>query len=356
MTTDQAHGWASTITLPDLAAWLRSKRRIVILTHVKPDGDAIGSTIAVARALNIATGCGRDRIPAAATPWYWGPTPDWFKQVVGDTEHRIIDEQHRAEHDSREEPDAVLILDTGSWSQLHEVREWLLDNTDKAAVLDHHRHGDPDVAPRRLIIPESAAVCEPAAELCRLLLNLPDIGRLPREVAGPLYMGLATDTGWFRHSSVTPATMRTAASLLEAGVNASSLYQMIEQQDRPSRLRLMARALQSLELHRNNAVAIMTLTLQDFYDCHATSTDSGGFTDIVMKAAPVQVGVLITEAFVNEQGDITKISFRSKEGENAVDVNEVARRLGGGGHIRAAGAKVPVNVTEAKRLVLEALK
>jgi bifunctional oligoribonuclease and PAP phosphatase NrnA len=356
MSTEAAMAWQSTTTLPELAAWVASRKRVVILTHVKPDGDAVGSSLAVARAINLATRTGVEHIPPAATPWYWGPLPDWFAEIVSPTQHRAIDEANRADDDPREEPDGVLILDTGSWTQLHEVREWLLKRTQIAAVLDHHRQGDPDVAPRRLIIPEAAAACEPAAELCRLLLSLQSVSELPPEVASPLYMGLATDTGWFRHSNVTPSAMRLAAALLDAGADHAGLYECLEQRDRVSRLRLMGRALASLELHQNNTVALMTLRQQDFHDSHATPNDSGGFADLALKAATVQVAAVITEAWVNTAGNITKISLRSKEGPRAVDVNEVARKLGGGGHIRASGAKLSVGLAEARQKVLEALR
>jgi bifunctional oligoribonuclease and PAP phosphatase NrnA len=347
--------WGTTMTVPELAAWLKPLKRVVVLTHVKPDGDAIGSTLAVTRALNLASNTGGEYVPPKATPWYWGPLPDWFAEVVAKTEHRLIDEKARAEHDNREEPDGVLILDTGTWTQLHEVREWLLPRTERAAVLDHHQQGDPDIAGRRVVITAAAAVCEPAAELCRLVLGAADLKRLPREVANPLYMGLATDTGWFRHSNVTPAALRTAADLLEAGADHAYLYEMIERRDRPSRLRLLARALSSMELFKNDSVALMTLTQQDFHDCRATPTDSGGFADVALGAASVKVCAVITEAFVHEKGNITKVSFRSKEGPAAIDVNEVAKKLSGGGHIRAAGAKVSVPLADARKMVLGAL-
>jgi phosphoesterase RecJ-like protein len=349
-------GWASNSDLQSLAAWVRSRRRLVILTHVKPDGDAVGSTMAVARAVNLSRGSFPGR-PAPATPWYWGPLPDWFTEIAGVTEHRVIDEAHRADHDAREDPDGVLILDTGSWTQLHEVREWLLPRTAIAAVLDHHRQGDPDVAALRVVLPEAAAVCEPAAELCRLILDEASISSLPVEVAEPLYLGIGTDTGWFRHSNVAPPVMRAAADLLEAGVDHARLYQIVEQRDRTSRLRLMGRALGTLELHDRERIAVMTLTLQDFHDAKAASTDSGGFSELALACESVRVCVLITEAFVHEGGGVTtKISMRSKESADSYDVNAAARKLGGGGHIRAAGAKVQVPVAEAKKRVLEALR
>jgi bifunctional oligoribonuclease and PAP phosphatase NrnA len=356
MTEATAGTWASNADLAALASWVKSRRRIVILTHVKPDGDAVGSTMAVARAINLARGAFPGR-PAPATPWYWGPLPDWFKDIAGITEHRVIDEANRAGHDSREDPDGVLILDTGSWTQLHEVREWLLPRTETAAVLDHHRQGDPEVAALRVILPEAAAVCEPAAELCRLILDESSVASLPAEVAEPLYLGIGTDTGWFRHSNVSPGVMRVAASLLEAGVDHSRLYQIIEQRDRTSRLRLMGRALESLELLDRERIAVMTLTLRDFHDAKAASTDSGGFSELALACESVRVCVLITEAFVHEGGGVTtKISMRSKESADSYDVNAAAKKLGGGGHIRAAGAKVQAPVAEAKKRVLEALR
>jgi bifunctional oligoribonuclease and PAP phosphatase NrnA len=350
--------WESSTTVEELARWLRQRKRIVILTHVKPDGDAVGSTMAVARALNMQKGAPSEPGWPRATPWYWGPLPDWMKDVAGETPYRFISEADRADHDPAPEPDAVVILDTGAWSQLHEVREWLLERHDAAAIVDHHRQGDADVAPRRLIMTQAAAACEPAAELCRLILGLERIEDLPVEIATPLYLGICTDTGWFRHSNVTPEVMRLAASLLETGVNHSDLFETVAQQDRLSRLRLMTRALESLEMHNDNRVAIMTLRLSDFHDAHAAPIDSGGFSDLAMGVGSVDVCVVLTEAYVHEGegGNITKVSLRSKNRPGSPDVNEVARKLGGGGHMRAAGAKVSADLETTRQMLLEALK
>lgn len=354
---ESTQGWTSTTDIPTLAAWLRGKTRVVVLTHVKADGDALGSTVALSRAINLAGGT-RVRQPAAV-PWYWGPLPDWAPSILRGTTYRMVTEESRAEHDNREDPEAVVVLDTGSWSQLHEVREWLLARHDIAAVIDHHRQGNEDVAPRRVIQVHAAAVCEPAAELCRLILGIDRGKPLPLEVAEPLYLGLATDTGWFRHSNVSPGALRLAADLLEAGVDHAKLYEMVEQRDRVSRIRLMSRALNSLEMHHGDKVAMMTLTLKDFEDCHAAATDSAGFSEIPLSAEKVKVSVLVTEAFRTEGPDhqqITKVSFRAKSGPGGVNVGAVAAGLGGGGHIPAAGAKLSCSVPEAKRRVIEALK
>lgn len=359
-----APAWESSSTVAELAAWLATKRRIVILTHVKPDGDAVGSTIALARALVMA-GSQRGWGSVSATPWYFGALPDWVPGVTRKTETRFVDQTHRPEDHTRGaaggEPDAVVVLDTGSWTQVQEVEPWLRERAAIIAVIDHHRQGNPDMSPRRVVDVHAAAACEPVAELCWRLLALAGPADLPVDIAEPLYLGLATDTGWFRHSNVTPGAMRLAADLIQAGVDHPKLYEMIEQRDRTSRLRLLARALGSLDLLDHERIAVMTLTQKDFHECHAASTDSAGFADVPLSTASVMVSVLMTEAFVAEPTGgspakvITKVSMRSKSGPGGMDVGSVAASLGGGGHVPAAGVKMAVGIAEAKKLVTAAL-
>lgn len=336
--------WVTTHTAAQIAEWLSPARSVMVLTHTKPDGDAVGSSLAVARAL--AAGGRAVRVA------YAGPLPYWLPALAGETAHERVDGTGFAGGD----PDAIVIVDTGSWSQLEDVAEWLASRRGRAAVIDHHRTGDADVADRRLIDTEAAATCEPAAEICARLVGAPSPARLPIGIASPLYVGLATDTGWFRHSNLRPGTLRLAASLLEAGANHSALYAMIEQSERPARLRLMARALTSLELHAGDQVASLTLTQKDFHDCHADPSDSGGFADLALIIATVKVAVVFTEAFTPEgKPAVTKVSLRAKEGPGAVDVNKAAQEFGGGGHMRAAGARVRGSLHEIRRSVIAAL-
>lgn len=337
-----AAGWASTTTLESLAAWLKSLRRVVVTTHVKPDGDAVGSTIGLTRAL-LASGI-------EAVPWYFGPTPDWLPKIAGGTKHRVLDQYGLPP----EEPDGVVVVDTGTWTQLHDVADWLKERRAIAAVIDHHANGDADVSDRRFIDMSCAAVCQPVAELCGLLLGAKGLESFPAPIAEPLYLGIATDTGWFRHSNVSPRVFRDAAALLTAGARHSWLYEAIEQQDRSSRLRLMARALASMELLQGGRVAVMTVTQQDFHDCRAAPTDSSGFVDLPMSVQGVMLSVVITETFTGPHGThITKVSLRAKEAPGAIDANALAQRLGGGGHVRAAGAKMSLPLAEARKRIIE---
>ncbi len=349
MPVNAAESWTTNTTLAEIASWLRGARRVVVLTHVKPDGDAVGSTIAVCRALNI-------RRSGAAAAWYCGPTPVWFPLLVGDTPAFVLDGSTVPPPGQNAEPDAIVILDTGSWSQLEGVTSYLKPRKDRAAVIDHHVQGDPDTSSRRYIDTAAAAVAEPAAELCRLILGLDSVADLPREIAEPLFVGIATDTGWFKHSNVTPSVLRHAADLLAAGANHSELYRLIEQQDRPARVRLLAKSLSSLELFADNRVAVMSLTRADMAEAGGEPGDAGGFADSAQCIGSVRVVAMLTESEVGPTSKpITKLSLRSKNTADAPDVNKVARQFGGGGHVRAAGARLSLPLAQAKQQVVEAL-
>jgi phosphoesterase RecJ-like protein len=289
-----------------------------------------------------------------ASVWYVGPTPRWLPEIAGDTPHSVLPPGAPATPGPA--PDAVVVTDTGSWTQLAELADWLRPLRDRTTIVDHHLHGDGEAARMRLIRTTDAASTQVIAPVCAELLGVP-AARLPRDVAQALYLGLATDTQWFRLSNVTPATMRLGADLLEAGAEHTKLYETIEQQDSAARYRLLGRALSSLELHHDGTVALMRLTLRDFADCGADRNDTGGFADMVQHIGSVRVAGVLTEG-ETRPGDppLTKVSLRSKPGPGAVDVNAVTRALGGGGHARAAGAKMPgVPLDEARRRLLALL-
>lgn len=351
--TEQA--WSSTTTVDAIVQRLLASKSVVILTHSKPDGDAAGSAAAIARTL--------ERVGAATQTWFVGPLPAWLPSIV--PTDRMVEFAPSVPFTPRvapgqqpgpgpaQLPDAVVIVDTGSWSQLAEVRPWLEPIIDRAIVIDHHLHGDPGTARDRLIVPKAAATTEALAPICCAMLGVTNASELPTDVATPLYLGIGTDTKWLRLPNVTPATLRLTAELAEAGVDHTGLYELIEQRDTPGRWKLLGRALSSLDLVGGGSIAVMTLSLQDFSDAGADQTDTGGFADMVLAIAGVRVSVVLSEA--PSQGTLTKMSFRSKPGPGAVDVNALARRFGGGGHRLAAGAKIDQPVTEAKRILLQQL-
>ncbi|MCB1282116.1 MAG: DHH family phosphoesterase, partial [Salinibacterium sp.] len=325
MSAQDTATWTTTTNAEKLAEWLKGASSITLLTHTKPDGDAAGSTLGLARALRIA---GVD-----ATCWYAGALPLWLEGLACDTPFKHVDEDGLPG-----ESDLGVICDTGSWSQLEPVRGWLQGRADKLAIVDHHLHGDGEITERRWISTESAAVCQPVASLCAHILGKSAISELPVEVASPLYFGIGTDTGWFRHSNVNAQVLDDAADLLRAGVEHVKLYSLSEQRDRPSRLKLMAIALSSARFIAADRAVIMGIGLADLNSTKALASETGGIVDQAMSIESIRVGALLTEVRDSNHSDgpVTKMSLRSKElGEASIDVNMLAQRFGGGGHADA---------------------
>ncbi len=335
----------SSATTPQIVQRLARAQRVVILTHSKPDGDAVGSSLALARALTLSG--------KRATPVFLAPWSNRMDSIVGATP--VLHEQQgtwRAE--SLGDPDCVVVVDTGSWTQVADARAWLEPRREITVVIDHHAHGDPAIAALRLVDTSAAAAAQLVAPVCLGLLGATHCSQLPVEIAEPLYLGIATDTGWFRHSNVTPATLRMAADLLDAGVDQNRLYRRIEQSDSPKRLWLIQRALSSLELLSRDRVAVMRISMADISACDASQDELGGLADLPQTVGSVRVVAVLTEL----EPAVTKVSMRSKAVEPpelAVDVNLIAQAIGGGGHLHAAGAKLRAPMAEAHRRVVQLL-
>jgi phosphoesterase RecJ-like protein len=343
--------YSSNATPAEIAAWLKSRKKVVICTHAKPDGDALGSTVGLSRALS--------HVGIPSEVWYIGPFPTWTDAVTGTTPVKKLSNENTQIPASGVEADGIAICDTGSWNQLEGLRPWLTGKAGKAIILDHHLHGQAEIAHKRLIVTTAAAAAHVVADVATILLGLAPGAPLPLDVATPLYLGLATDTGWLRFSNVTSDTLRLAARLIDSGVDHPALYEMVEQQQKPTRPVLLGRALSSLTMHHGKTLAVMTLRDKDLRELGAVGEDTGGFSEPVMAVAGVQVVATLTEMPppINApagSGLLVKVSLRSKPGPNAVDVAAVASRFGGGGHARAAGIKLFTTVEEAQRTIIEA--
>lgn len=337
--------YTSNAGVEEIVDRLRMAQDVLLLTHAKPDGDAVGGTLALARTLHA--------VGARATPLYLPPWPQRMDVIVGST--RVVVEHAGVWREPwLERIDAVAIVDTGSWNQVADAKAWLQDRHDRALVIDHHAHGDGDIAPLRHVDASSASACEIVARVCMGLLKVDRASALPKVIAEPLYLGVATDTGWFRYSNMKPTTLRLAADLIEAGVDHNRLYRAVEQSESPRRLMLVRRALESLEFLDEARAAVITITKKIIDECQASQDEVGGLTDLPQVVGSVRVIAVITEV----EDAVTKVSFRSKaadEGGHAVDVNTMAKQFGGGGHFHAAGAKVKSPLAETRERVVRAL-
>lgn len=340
---DTQSSYTSTASVEDVVRRVQEVNRLVLLPHSKPDGDAIGSSLAMARTL--------ERLGKRGTPLFLPPWSHTFDYIVDTTEV-----MHPSGGCWSKPPlstaDGVIVLDTGSWAQVHEAKGWLEERTRDTLIIDHHASGDPDMAPLRLIETSAAATCEIVARVCTRLLGVAGPAELPTDIAEALFVGIATDTGWFRHSNTTARTHRLAADLLDAGANPTALFELLYQSDRVSRLRLLERALSGMRIINGGRAALLVLSREDYEVAGAELDEASGFTDIVQGVESVRVVVMATEMSDN----LTKVSMRSKAGDGAVDVNQLARSLGGGGHVHAAGARLHMSLREAIETVTKLLE
>ena len=338
----QLNDYTSNTSLEQIANRINESKRILLTTHSKPDGDALGSVLALSRALG-----NQNR---QTDIWLMGPLEPNLKLTAADTPLRFVEQQS-----PDNEYDLVIVSDTGAWSQLEPLEKWLRNHYQSTIVIDHHSRGD-DVGELRLIDSKAASTTQIIADLLDEL-NCQITGG-DGSIAEALFIGLATDTGWFRFSNSQADVFRLGARLLEIGVNKTKLYQLLEETMRPQRLALEGRALSSLEYLKGGTIALMMVGLNDFKETNCTGEDLINLVNAPMVVGSIRVSILLTQA----QPKLTKISFRSKpqiKGSNnppATDVNELARQFGGGGHINAAGARMECDINEARKAVIEALK
>jgi len=335
-------------TIDAIAHALRGARRVLVTTHAKPDGDALGSVLAVIRACHA--------IGVAAEGWVVDPCEGNLRSFEGSTPVRHVNP--RAPEMPAGEFDLAVVVDTGAWTQLEALAPWLRAMHAKVIGLDHHARGD-DVAARR-VVDASCGSC--TALLARLIdalgvdMSSGADARGRYSIAEALFMGLATDTGWFRFPNARAAEYGLAARLLAAGVDKDAMFQKIEQSSRAERVQLQARALSSLDFVAGGRIAIMRLRASDFTDTGAMLEETAGIVNIPMEVAPVRASILAVD---DVAAGVIKLSFRSKpaDGDGAfIDVNEVAARFGGGGHVHAAGAKQKGTLDEVVTRVRDAVR
>lgn len=321
----------------DWNAWrelVLGARRVVLLTHVRPDGDGLGSCEALRLALQrlgketylAVPGSIPDRYRFLDQEQCWvsvpsGQTvPDWFLQA-----------------------DLLVIADTGTWAQLGGLAEAVRQSPARKVVLDHHETQD-DLGALRLV----DVSVEATGRLAWQALQVLQVPMTP-SIARALFVAIATDTGWFHHSNTQPHTFALATELVQAGADPHALYELIYEQNTLARLRLVGLFLQRLRLAAGDRVCYGVVRLADYQETGAQPLDTEELINFTRSVAGVEVGVL----FIEQLRGGTKVSFRSR---GRVNVARLAERWHGGGHAAAAGAVLELPLEQAIPLVLQAIE
>jgi phosphoesterase RecJ-like protein len=317
----------------DLAALLVPGRRICLTTHINPDGDGLGSEVALIHLLR-----GRGIEAVVTNP---SPTPDRFQFLFEDLPG--VDRSQKAVVELRR-ADLVIVLDIAELTRLGGLAATVTERGVPVACIDHHQGpGHLPDGPRYV---DSTAAA--TGELIYLLAR--ELGwEVTQPVAHALYVALVTDTGSFRFSNTKPRTLRVAADLLELGADPEEVYLEVYASAPPGRPRLLAEALQTLVVEDDPGIAWITVP-PDAMARHQVESDD---LDGVVEHARAIRGVRLAILFRHVTAGRIKVSFRSV---GDVDVAALAREFGGGGHTKAAGVAITGTMDDVQRDVLAAAR
>lgn len=307
------------IELKDAAKKLKAAKKIVITSHVIPDGDAVGGSLALSRMLRSLGKEVRVFIDDNIRSTF-STLPDF------ETIRRPLDGE-------KLEADLLVILDTqpDRIGQVRAAAEGI-----PILNIDHHvtnEGKDVDL----YLEAEAAATCEIIFNLSKLLKI-----KLDRETAVCLYTGIVTDTGFFNYSNTRPSTLRAAAELIEAGVEPNKISEQMEKKP-------LTDVLGEIEALQTTKVFFEGKAVGLFIDAELSKKleSTEGFIDLVRIIDGVDVAFLLHCKAEN----FCRVSMRSKK----TDVSEIARKLGGGGHVRAAGCSINAPFDEAKMIIVHAI-
>lgn len=279
---------------------IKVSNNIVLLCHNNPDGDAIGSTIAM---YNLLKKLEKD------------------VDIVIDTlpkKFNFLKEYNIIKKESTKKYNLAIVLDTATKDRVNSA--YILDNADKVLVIDHHQtntnYGD-------LNLIESLPAC------CQVVYNIIKTMNIPleKELALPLAVGLLTDTGGFAHQDVLPSTFALAEQLSEV-INISEVYQKVLRTITSNQFNIKKKAIDNLEFYYNNALAVSYITEEDMkhYGVDENECD-------ILVGIPLEIETTEISMFLRKYQNSTRISLRSKN----INVSALVAPFGGGGHTNAAG-------------------
>ncbi|NLL84222.1 MAG: bifunctional oligoribonuclease/PAP phosphatase NrnA [Lentisphaerae bacterium] len=316
-------------TIKQVLEAFEGKQAILLTGHVRPDGDALGSAIGLARLLSqfcpkVVVSAKTDKLGSPGFLRDYFPITDPETAAAG-------------------EYDMFVTLDCGTLDRIPAELQNLIGRL-PVVNIDHHftntRFGNVN-----WIDPAASSTCEMVWKLSRRN-GMP----LNRETAEALWVGLITDTGRFAHDHTAPSTMRCAADLLKYGVRTAWINDRLYGFFSREVLELKRRAFNSLDIWRDGDVAVVKLKHRDFIDTGCVKGDIEDVVDIPRSLAGSRVALFFYEAKPSEKA--TRLSIRTRDD---LDATELARQFGGGGHARAAGCTVPGNLNEAVTTVEKAV-
>ncbi len=325
---NEAAGLA-TADIERVGAELRSRQRFLLTAHEGPDGDALGSLLGLH---HILTQLGKDSVMFLAAKEF--PLPIEYRFLP------LEEVFHEAPADMADR--TVVFLDCGNIDRM--PVEFLTNGDNFRINIDHH-HDNTRFGDVNLVDVDASCTAEIVYDLAQLLG-----ATITPEIAAALYVGLITDTGKFMYENTNAHTHRVAAELIDAGVNVDDTYRRLYEHVPLEKLKLVARALESIQRHCGDRLAISYITAADYEATGAGEEMTEGVIDHLRSIEGIKVAAVVRD-LGNRGRAARKVSLRSSEGD--VDVSVIARLNGGGGHKRAAGFSTDLELDDLVRFLCE---
>ena len=324
--------------LEQLKQWLDKPATVVIIPHKNPDGDAMGSCLAWQGMIN-QLGHSTSVIAPNDYPTFLHWLPGHDGVLIYENDQELADKLIAG-------ADMVFTLDFNTLKRIDQMGARVAESAAKKVMIDHHQEPD-DYADITFSNPAIGSTCEFVFQIIDAMGLAKHINQ---DIASCLYTGIVTDTGSFRFPSVTSATHRAVATLIDAGANHSEIHEKIKDNARPDRLKLLGIALKNMVFISEYKTAYITISQDELDACNYQKGDTEGFVNYGLSVAGIEMAVLMTES---KKEEMIKISFRSK-GDLAVNLF-AKTYFEGGGHINAAGGKSDKSLRETEAYFLKSL-
>jgi len=310
-----------------IIAAINEGKSFVITAHVRLDGDALGSELALYLML-IDMG-------KKAVIYNQDETPQQYRFLPG--AQNIVNELGDIG-----QYDVGVVLDCSNLERVGE-KSAQIGKIKTLINIDHHIFNG-GFCQLSMLDGQASSTGE---LLCRLMREM--CCKMTKDICTNLYAAIITDTGGFRYSSTHQDTLRAAGDLVENGANPQWISENIYENDSPARLKLLAKVLETMSLDLENKVGSLLVTQEALRQTGASLDHSEGFIDIPRTVKGIDISVLYSQL----KNKYFKISLRSK---GQINVERVARKFGGGGHINAAACRIEGDIEEIKTLIAEAIK
>ncbi len=308
---------------------LKDDEKFLLTTHENPDGDALGSLVAMNLLLQ---GLGKDTVMFMRETEF--PLPYEYRNLVTETGTIHVEPEDLAER-------TVVYLDCGSFERMNV--EFLKTGGVILLNIDHH-HDNTKFGELNMVESKRSSTAEIVYSIAA------EMGvALTPEIADALYVGLVTDTGRFMYQNTGPDAHEMAATLLRAGVDVHAMYTRLYEDVPAGRVELLGRALTTLQRFDDGLLAIVNLTKADFDETGSEETYTEGIVDFPRAIKGVAVGAMYRQLTGEGREHLAKISLRASD--NRVDVSKIAREFNGGGHKQAAGATTEKTLEEAIEVI-----